>query len=74
MVFGTFESEVMQQGNCNTPVMFQRLGTAIFQDKIGMSVHNYLNDLFVYSNKVKDHKDHLRVVFQKLHNNQLFIE
>lgn len=54
--------------------MFQRLGTAIFQDKIGMSVHNYLNDLFVYSNKVKDHKDHLRVVFQKLHNNQLFIE
>ena len=30
MVFGTFESNIMQQGDCNMPATFLRLVTAIF--------------------------------------------
>ncbi|KAL7281608.1 hypothetical protein ACG7TL_004925 [Trametes sanguinea] len=35
MPFGTFVSEVMQQGDTNAPSTFQRLMTAIFRDCIG---------------------------------------
>ena len=32
MVFGTFVSLVMQQGDCNAPSTFQRLMTVVFRD------------------------------------------
>lgn len=35
MIYGTFESEVMQQGDCNTPLTFQQLMIALFEDRIG---------------------------------------
>lgn len=43
-VFGAFISNVMMQGNCNTPAMFQRVMTLIFCDLIGRWVHVYLDD------------------------------
>ena len=33
-VFGTFRSQVMQMGDCNTPSTFERLMTAIFHNCI----------------------------------------
>jgi hypothetical protein len=38
-VFGTCESNVMQQGDYNAPTMFQRLMIAIFRDGIGKFIH-----------------------------------
>jgi hypothetical protein len=73
-VFGTFESNVMQQGDCNAPATFQRLVTVIFRDAIGIYVHVYLDDLFVFSYKLEDHEQHLEYVFQKLRENRLFLE
>jgi folylpolyglutamate synthase/dihydropteroate synthase len=34
-ILGTFQSQVMQMGDCNVPSTFQCLITAIFQDCIG---------------------------------------
>ena len=31
-IFGTFQSQVMQMGDCNAPSTFQQLMTAIFRD------------------------------------------
>jgi hypothetical protein len=73
-VFGTFESNVMRQGDCNAPATFQRLVTAIFRDAIGTSVHAYLDNLFVYSNTLDDHEKDLEFVFQKLQENHLYLE
>ncbi len=38
--------------------------TSIFQDIIGVSVHVYLDDIFVYSDTIDDHERHLKVVFK----------
>jgi hypothetical protein len=73
-VFGTMESNVLQQGNCNGPSTFQRLVTIIFCDAIGLYVHVYLDDLFIYSYRLEDHEKHLEYVFQKLREHHLFVE
>lgn len=54
--FGTFESLVMQQGDCNAPATFQRLMSTIFQDFIGRFVHVYLDDIFVFSESIEEHE------------------
>lgn len=73
-VFGTFVSNVMQQGDCNTPSTFQRLMTVIFQECLGRFVHVYLDDIFVFSDTIDDHEQHLKIVFDKLKANQLYLK
>ena len=51
-IFGTFQSRVMQMGDCNAPSTFQRLMTAIFRDFLGRFVHVYLDDIFIYSQSI----------------------
>ena len=48
-IFGTFQSQVMQMGDCNAPSTFQRLMTAIFRDFLGRVVYVYLDNIFIYS-------------------------
>ena len=73
-VYGTFVSHTMQQGDCNAPATFQRLMTIIFRDFIGKFVHVYLDDIFVFSDSIEDHEEHLGLVFYKLHKAQLYLE
>ena len=65
MVQGVYESLVMQQGDCNVPSMFQWLMNYIFQDYIGIFMHAYLDDLFVFSNSIEEHQHHLKLVLIK---------
>ena len=44
-IFGTFQSPVMQMGDCNAPSTFQWLMTTIFQDFLGRFVHVYLDNI-----------------------------
>ena len=62
-IFGTFVSRAMQQRDCNTPSMFQRLMTSVFHDFVVRFIHVYLDDIFIYSSTIKEHKDHLAQVF-----------
>ena len=64
MIFSTFQSQVMQMGDCNAPSTFQRLMTAIFQDFLGRSVHVYLDDIFIYSQSIREHIEHIMKVLQ----------
>ena len=73
-IYGTFVSHTMQQGDCNAPATFQWLMTIIFRDYIGRFVHVYLDDIFVYSNSIKEHEKHLELVFDKLHQAHLYLE
>ena len=73
-VYGTYESTVMQQGDCNAPATFLRLMTAIFREVIGIFVYTYLDDLFIFSDTLEEHERHLEYVFQKLRENHLFLE
>ncbi|OJT03559.1 Transposon Ty3-I Gag-Pol polyprotein, partial [Trametes pubescens] len=71
--FGTFVSEVMQQGDTNALSTFQRFMTTIFRDFIGQFVHVYLDDIFVYSDMLEEHEQHLAQVFEVLRKAKLFL-
>jgi hypothetical protein len=71
---GMYHSNIVQHGNCNTPATFQRLMTYIFRDVIGHFLHVYLDDIFIYSNSVKEHEDQLKLVFNQLCNNHFFLK
>ena len=65
-IFGTFQSRVMQMGDCNAPSTFQQLMTAIFRDFLGRFVHVYLDDIFIYSQRIWEHIKHIMKVLQQL--------
>jgi len=58
-IFGTFLSQVMQQGDCNAPATFQRLMTVVLREYIGWFVHVYLDDIFMFSKTLEEHERHL---------------
>ena len=64
MIYRTFVSNVMQQGNCNMPSIFQCTMNSIFCEYIRIFLHVYLDDLFIYSNLVQEHQKHLGMVFR----------
>lgn len=72
-IFGTAISHVMQQGDCNAPGTFQRLMTWIFREYLGVFVHVYLDDIFVFSRTIGDHEEHLRLVFARLREQRLYL-
>ena len=73
-VYGTFISHTMQQGDCNAPATFQRLMTMTFREFIGRFVHVYLDDIFVFSNSVKEHENHLKLVFDQLRSFSFYLQ
>ena len=74
MISGTYVSHIMQQGDCNAPATFQRLMTSIFRDVIGRFMHVYLDDIFIFLNTVKEHKRHLKIIFDWLRTNLLYLK
>jgi hypothetical protein len=66
-------SRTMQQGDKNCPATFQRLMNNTFSDMIGMFIHCYQDDIFVYSNTLEEHEEHLRWVFDWLREHKLFL-
>lgn len=72
-IFGTFVSRVMQQGDCNAPSTFQRLMTHIFRERLGKTVHVYLDDIFIFSDTLHEHIENLRWVLHKLRDEKLYL-
>ena len=72
-VQGVYESLVMQQGNCNTLSTFQRLMIRTFVDYIDKFMHAYMDNIFVLSNTINEHQNHLKLTFEKLHENSLYL-
>jgi len=73
-IYGTYVSHTMQIRDCNAPATFQRMMTMIFRDFIGIFLHAYLDDLFVYSNSVDEHEKHLALVFEKIYKFQFYLK
>ena len=73
-IAGMFVSHIMWIGDCNAPTAFQQLMNMIFCDAISHSMHVYLDDIFVYSNSIEEHKEHLWLIFKRLRKQQLFLK
>ena len=74
IIYGTYISLVMQQGDCNTPAMFQCLMTVIFRDHIGHFIYIYLDDTFIFSNMFEEHELHLWTIVQILEEANFHLE
>jgi hypothetical protein len=70
---GTFVSNVLQQGDCNGPSSWQRLMTYVFREQIGVEIWVYLDDIYVFTNTIEEHKNALEYVLKCLTDKQLYI-
>jgi len=73
-ITGTYVSNLVQQGDCNAPATFQQLMTAVFHDVIGWFIHVYLDNIFIYSNSIEEHKWYLKLVFDWLQQAHLYLK
>ena len=70
---GTMELLVMQQGNCNAGATYQTLMNHIFAPYLGVFVYVYLDDIIIFSDSIKEHVDHIRIMFDILRKEKLYL-
>ena len=60
-------------GDKNGPATFQRLMNMAFAKEMGVFVHCYQDDIFVFSDTLEEHLDHLKIVFDQLRSLKLYL-
>ena len=60
-------------GDCNAPSTFQQLMTATFRDYIGKFIHLYLDDIFIFSNSLMEHIEHIILALLQLREAHFFL-
>ena len=70
--YGLYEYTVMSFGLTNAPVFFMYMMNSVFMDCLDKFVVVFIDDILVYSKSEKEHEEHLRIVLQKLRDNQLY--
>jgi hypothetical protein len=63
---------VMPFGLSNAPSTFMQLMNTVLRPYIGKFVVVYFDDIVVFSNKTKDHWQHLNVILDALRKHQLY--
>ncbi|KAK8663978.1 hypothetical protein V6N13_083783 [Hibiscus sabdariffa] len=72
--YGAFEFLVMPFGLTNAPATFCTLMNQMFHDFLDKFVVIYLDDIMIYSTSLREHEEHLRLVMERLRQNQLFVK
>ena len=57
--YGSYEWLVMPFGLTNSPATFQQFMNDILGDLLDKCIMVYLDDILVYSNNLKEHKEHI---------------
>jgi hypothetical protein len=70
--YGLYEFLVMSFGLTNAPAYFINLMNKVFMEYLDQFVVVFIDDILIYSLDEETHEDHLRLVLQKLHDNQLY--
>lgn len=70
---GMMESLVMQQGDCNAGATYQTLMNHIFGLHLGVFIYIYLDDIIIFSDMIEDHVKHIRIVFDILKEEKLYL-
>jgi hypothetical protein len=72
--YGSYEFLVMPFGLTNAPATFCNLMNDVLYEFLDRFVVVYLDDIVIYSESLDDHLDHLRQVFSRLREHQLFVK
>jgi hypothetical protein len=70
--YGLYEFIVMSIGLTNAPAYFMNLMNKVFTEYLDKFVVVFIYDILIYSKNDSDHEEHLRMVLQKLRDNQLY--
>ena len=70
---GNMVSLVVQQGDCNAPATYQALMNHLFSAYIGRFMDVYLDDIVIYSDTLKEHVEHVRIILDILKREQLYL-
>jgi hypothetical protein len=70
--YGLYEFTVMSFGLTNAPVYFMNLMNKVFMEYLDRFIVVFIEDILIYSKSDSDHEEHLRLVLQKLRDNQLY--
>src|SRR5688572_25331192 len=62
----------MSFGLTNAPAYFMNLMNKVFMEYLDKFVVVFIDDLIIYSKNDSEHEEHLRMVLQKLRDNQLY--
>jgi hypothetical protein len=63
---GLMELVAMPFGLCNSPTTFKRMMNNVLRDFLHKFVTVYLDDACIYSRTVEEHMEHMRLVLQRL--------
>jgi hypothetical protein len=70
--YGLYEFLVMSFGLTNAPAYFMNLMNKVFMEYLDQFVVVFIDNILVYSHNEEAHEDHVRLVLQKLRDNQLY--
>jgi hypothetical protein len=70
--YGLYEFMVISFGLTNAPSYFMNLMNKVFMEYLDRFVVVFIDDILIYSKSDSDHEEHLRLVLQKLRDNQLY--
>jgi hypothetical protein len=70
--YGLYEYTVMSFGLTNAPTFFKYLMNGVFMDYLDKFVVVFIDDILIYSQNEEEHKEHLRMVLQRLREHQLY--
>jgi hypothetical protein len=70
--YGLYEFTVMSFGLTNAPAYFMNLMNKVFMEYMERFVMVFIGNILIYSKSARDHEEHMRLVLQKLRDNQLY--
>jgi hypothetical protein len=70
--YGLYEFAVMSFGLTNALVYFMNLMNKVFMEYLDRFIVVFIDDILIYSKSDSEHEEHLRLVLQKLRDNQLY--
>jgi hypothetical protein len=70
--YGLYEFTVMSFGLTNAPAYFMNLMNKVFMEYLDRFVVVFIDDILFCSKNDSDHEEHMRLVLQKLRDNQLY--
>jgi hypothetical protein len=70
--FGLYEYAVMSFGLTNAPAYFMYLMNKVFMEYLDQFMVVFIDNILKFSKNEEEHDEHLRLVLQKLRENQLY--